>query len=379
MTTKPIKVALSTSKTLQVAKTVSVAQAIETLSFLIAGQSNAVGYGGLVDSELPSDNVFLFGNDYEYKMASEPIDNKVNQIDTVSLDSNPGNSFALRMGKGLSTYRVLLIPCAMGGTSPINWTPTVNRLDRSTLYGSANYRRSLVSPLGLTALLYYGHESESNTQERTDNYINTWTALINEFRQDYGDIPIIYCQLAKHANETIMSRFNQIAEKQRLMESGQVGGLENHYMAVTFDLPLSDTIHLSVAGQKALGDRIALIIREKILKENINGTGARLVSLTHPNEEKNKIEILTNHDLNIISNNADNQFRVYDDGVEITIQSVVRSTNTKAILITTNTTPSGTVTVDYGNVLTSTGITYSNAVKDTDDLPLPQFGKLTVI
>lgn len=358
---------------------------LPVVRFLIGGQSNASGRGLLTGAEPASASVRVFGNDYGWRTAAEPIDSATGQVDSVSDDGSSAlHSFALRAAKGLYATvarRVELIPCAKGGSSIGQWMPAAGRLDRTTLYGSANYRRSVAAPSGLTGLWWFGHESNTDTSGLVATYTADWTALVAELRADYGAVPLVYAQLAKHATAANNTRQHQAAEQQRLMEtgSGHASALASHFMVVTFDLPLIDVIHLNAPAQRTLGDRFALATRQHLLGESINGTGPRLVSCTHPGADKSKVKVKTSRTLAVISGNADSQFRVYDGGVEMTVLSVVRDTDTTAALITMSTTASGTVTVSYGDrVASGTGVTLSNVLKDSDGLPLPQFGVQTV-
>src|SRR5690606_20996559 len=58
------------------------------LVILVAGQSNASGRGAPINGwpETPNANVRMLGNDYRWKPAQEPLDDDLNQVDTVSED-----------------------------------------------------------------------------------------------------------------------------------------------------------------------------------------------------------------------------------------------------------------------------------------------------
>lgn len=360
------------------------------LQFMICGQSNASGRGrvsaagAIAESAHPS--VWMFGNDYVWKRAYEPVDDPAGQIDSVSNDTaniSPGygHSFAVRAANGLiyPSRRIDLIPCAMGGTSMSEWMPGANRLLRSTLYGSANYRRSVAVIGGTpTAILYYGHENQAGEAD----YAAQWAALIAEFRTDFGAaVPFIYCQLAKHTDAGQSHLQHLSAEVQRTQETGSGDGaaMTGMHMVPTFDLSLIDQIHLDETGQKTLGDRIALAIRQHVLGESVDGTGPRLNGApTAP--AANKVKVDTTQTLAEISADADGQFRVYDGGVEMTISSVVKDpADASAALITMSAGATGTVTVSYGDVAASGVATaLGNAVKNAAGLPLPQFGLQTV-
>lgn len=367
---------------------------ITEVYLLVAGQSNASGRGRLAGKESSDHRVWMFGNDYQRKIAYEPVDDATNQVDAVSNDSwvpasTYGHSFALRAGKSIAGNmqrgRVVLIPCAKGGTAIAQWMPLADRYDRSTLYGSANTRHDTALPTNkaLDALLYYGHESNAGGSRAT--YASDWSALIAEFRADWGaSLPVIFCQLAKHTDPTIANQQHLTADIQRRSESGSgdATSIANTHMVVTFDLPLEDVIHLDQSALLTLGDRIALAVREHVLHHDVDGTGPRLSgNPIHPGSDKSKIKIDTTQALSSISNNADNQFRVFDDATEMTVASVERDpTDDSAIRITMSATAAGVVTVSYGDIHASaTGISYANVIKNTVGLPLPQFGIISVV
>lgn len=357
----------------------------EDLYFLILGQSNASGRGELTLPEAPDTRVRMFGNDYAWKLAYEPTDDPAGQIDTVSEDSSPAakHSFALRMGKQICAEglrRVNLIQASKGGTGFTDWTPDTDHEDRATLYGSANYRRLQAVPSEEpTAIIYYGHEDNYSTPASWA----TWIAnTLSNWRTDIGaTTPFIWCALGKHTGAATNSGFHDCAEELRLCETGSGDAAEQTalYMVTTFDLSLVDDIHLDKTAQKTVGDRVALAIREHVLGDSVDGTGPRLNGApTAP--AANQVKVDTTQTLASISNDADDQFRVFDDAVEMTISSVVRDpADASAVLITMSTSASGTVTVSYGDVEASgTGVTLENVVKNEAGLPLPQFGLQTV-
>jgi hypothetical protein len=64
--------------------------------FILAGQSNMSGRGDIPQSVSETNSkIYVFGNDYHWKLASEPIDDPSNQVDKVSEDSKAGFSPSL--------------------------------------------------------------------------------------------------------------------------------------------------------------------------------------------------------------------------------------------------------------------------------------------
>lgn len=161
---------------------------------------------------------------------------------------------------------------------------------------------------------------------------------------------------------------------------------ENTYMIVTHDLPriADDGYHLSTEAQKQVGLRYAKCYAERVLGMHwINGTGPRLVSVTLPTTST--VLITFNKEIQANANDygvnlAASLFRVYDDGVEATLTSVARDTNTSAILITLSGATSGVVVVTYGDRAGPNDGSYrAGVVYDNDGMPAPQFGPVIAV
>lgn len=359
--------------------------------FILAGQSNASGRGELnTFTETPHSRVYMFGNDYLWKQAYEPVDDPEGQIDDVSNDQavitdDRGHSFSLRAAKDVSAVTsgtLAIIPCPRGGTRLSQWARGTDPFDRSTLFGSCNYRRLVAAPDGVAAIWWYQGESDRTTA----NYVELHTALMADFRDQIGtNLPIIYVQLARDTDAIANSQFHAIAEKQRRMESasGYTTAIDRHYMVVAFDLPLNDSVHLNQTGQKELGRRVALATLEHVYEYDIDGTGPRLLldePLIHPSGDRQLIKVSFNQTINAAIDQYDNQFRAFDDGGELAIQNVERDPeDPSSVLITLPNLPIGTVLLSYGDIAApGLGIDLPNVIKGNNGLPAPRFGPLTV-
>ena len=275
------------------------------LVVLIAGQSNAVGFGLPLHGwpEAPTDRVRMLGNDYVWKDAREPLDDWTGQLDTVSFEEyEPQYSFGTRLGNllheatGFVTY---LVPAARGGSTALQWQPPSNPLDRSTLFGSAAFRGRVSGALSanpvqaqelpseggpVSVLVWFQGESDSSLADRRDRFVERTNRVMNGFRDVLG-IPVIYVQLAAHERALRNRQQHAIGELQRNMETG-FGGFprQRFHMVASYDLPLydeaRDVIHLSAYAQRVLAERIDLAVREHVLGEAVDGTGPRLESIT---------------------------------------------------------------------------------------------------
>lgn len=365
-------------------------------AFLMAGQSNASGRAALDgNNETPHPRVLLFGNDYQYKQATEPIDSREGQVDTVSLDeqiiATSGHGFSLRAAKEVverTTATVVIIPCPKGGTDISDWRRGADPFDRSTLFGSMNYRRSTAAPAGAKALWWYQGESDRGSATFPQDY----AALLREFREEMGaDLPVVYVQLARDMDSTRNSPIHRIAESQRLMETGSGSQWEQtrHFMVVAFDLPMRDSVHLDQAGQKELGRRIGLATLEHVYgRSGVDGTGPRLLAarpLVHPGGDKSKVLARFSRPVRETANDYDQLFRAFDSAGEITVTSARRDLdNESAVLLTLERAGVGEVTVSYGDRPVdeaSLGEWLNGAVRGANEsnLPAPRFGPLPVV
>ena len=364
----------------------------KTGRFVIAGQSNASGRGELNrTTESPDLRVLVFGNDYQWRVASEPIDSPIGQVDIISTDSGKiystkGHGFALTAAKDLVNTgldSVVLIPCPKGGSSLTQWKRGANPFDRNTLFGSCYFRTTTAAPRGIDGIWWYQGEADV---DKPEIFIAKHTNMINEFRESMGKkLPFVYVQLAKHLEPKINAQQHVIAELQRQMEtgSGYPQAIPNHYMVVTFDLPLTDIIHINQTAQKELGRRIALATQEHIYHLAVNGTGPRLKSdkpLQFLKKDPTKISLHLTKPVNPPVNNYDHQFKVFAGDSSIPIKSIERDTkNPSMIILSLDSVYSTPISVSYGDFAApSTGHWFHDVIQDKDRLPLPQFGPLPV-
>lgn len=360
--------------------------------FILAGQSNASGRGEIdVNTETATPYIFSFKNDYTWDIAAEPMDDPTNQVDAVSDDTGysipgvKGHTFTLKAAKDIFAMRnapMAIIPCPKGGTSVSQWRRPIDPFDRTTLFGSMNYRRLQAAPDGVAGIWWYQGEADANNV----NYVARNASLIGEFRAEIReDLPVVYVQIARNLDPAANPGYFRIAELQRQQETGSGYSVElsGYYMVVAFDQGNFDNAHIDQAGQKEVGRRVALATLEHIYGYPVDGTGPRLVKtdpLIFAHGNKSIIQIRIDKPVNIALNNYDNQFKVYDEGVEVPIASVVRDpADNKAVLISLSSPIVGTATVTYGeNYPTAAHTPLPNVIKGANALPLPRFGPLTV-
>jgi len=231
--------------------------------FVLAGQSNMSGLG-----ELPSDaretnsQIYVFGNDYRWKLAKEPLDDATGQVDAVSIDTpagySPALSFATALLKHYPDIVIGLIPCAKGGSSIHEWQ---RNLSDNTLYGSCLKRIKAASTQGEVAgVLYFQGEIDAlNPQEVPEKTLSPYqwaeefTLLINSWRSDlnYPNLPIVFAQIGSHTEPDRFIHWEIVKEQQSTVQ------LPFTTMITTDDLALQDYVHFTTESYRIIGQRFA--------------------------------------------------------------------------------------------------------------------------
>ena len=393
---------------------------VGNLTLLIAGQSNATGYGELgSEDEQGVPNVHMLRNDFRWLQAYEPIHDNVGQVECesyqdqtpegcdVGYHANPGHSFAVRLGNDLhevSGRDVYLIPVAKNGSalrSSSNhhgewWPPSsTERLERSTLFGNANFRAQLSAgwlpdlkpgtpPLGgpVSAIIWYQGESEASRGLSGTTFVSRTNAVMDALAQELHSPPVVFVQLGRSSTAYGGHQYMQrIREYQRRMEAGY-GTMprSDFFMVVAHDLPLVDRIHLSAEGQRMLGERIALAYREHVLGEDVNGTGPRLQSISWDPASDDGIQVQLDRPVGASTTNYSGYFYVREGSDDTNIVESAQRIADRVIRLTLSHSPSEQVTLSYEPpFVDESGSGFlADVVRDEDGLPLPAFGPLPV-
>ena len=170
--------------------------------FAIWGQSN--GSGRLTNNQTTTNSTFtvtMLGNDYVWKAISDPTDSSVNQIDTISSDTDSlgmGSVWPLLADTWVNTtgIPIAFIQCTKGatgfGVSQPTWVPTTNHFDRTTLFGSAMYRIQVAH--GVRAILWW--QGEGGFDDVTGmSYITPFTNMVTVVQSEFPGLKLVPCKL----------------------------------------------------------------------------------------------------------------------------------------------------------------------------------------
>jgi hypothetical protein len=227
--------------------------------FILAGQSNMSGRGKPPPLPIPT-GVWIFGNDYRWHVASEPVDSPTAQVDVVSLDPWAGFSPALPFCRELReqgfSAPLGLIPCAMGYSSLQEWRQD---LRDSSLYGSLVKRARAASTQGeLSGILWYQGETDAKASAPGQILLHeTWgqefVRFVKNLRRDLNKpaLPVIYASLGETNYSAMFPYWRSIQAQQDGLR------LPHGACARMRDLPLRDGLHLDSDGMEEAGRRFA--------------------------------------------------------------------------------------------------------------------------
>lgn len=230
--------------------------------FVMAGQSNMSGKGPLPDIQHVNYHIYVFGNDYRWRLALEPIDSPYNQVDEVSLDRyarySPALSFATNLHRQEPERAIGLIPCAKGETSIMEWQK--NYSDQ-TLYGSCLKRIRAAQLAGrVDGIIFFQGEADtvdpsqaSHLPLAVDTYAKMFEAFATDIRSDIGDndLPIVFAQIGSNKNDKKYINWSIIQDQQAGIH------LACSAMIQTGDLELRDEVHFTTDSYRVIGARLA--------------------------------------------------------------------------------------------------------------------------
>ncbi|HEY8599405.1 MAG TPA: sialate O-acetylesterase [Thermomicrobiales bacterium] len=227
------------------------------LLFVLAGQSNMSGRGALPGEQQPNQRIFLFGNDYRWRIATEPLDDAHNQVDRISIDDDagfsPGLTFATTLLANAPDKPIGLIPCAKGGSAIREWGQSMSD---QTLYGSCLKRIRAATTRGqIAGILFFQGEAEGIAADEAaaQVYADRFSSVIESFRRDIGDpmVPLVFAQIGSYRASTPLVNWERIKAAQSTII------LPCAAMITTSDLKLQDAVHYTTPSYRLIGERFA--------------------------------------------------------------------------------------------------------------------------
>ena len=226
--------------------------------WVIAGQSNAAGYGhGAPVEDPPCLCVHAYGADLRWKLAAHPLHDTTNTTHPVNRDSGwvehtPWLAFARQVYQDAGVP-VGLLPLALGGSPLGMWDPGEAQ---PVLY------RNMMDVIGrvggrVAGMLWYQGESDAGP-DLAPTYAKRFERFVTIMRKEVKSpaMPVITVQLNRVDGNFIALKdrwWGVIREAQRQLART----MKNVAVVPAIDLPLSDIVHTSAAGNIILAERVA--------------------------------------------------------------------------------------------------------------------------
>lgn len=226
--------------------------------WVIAGQSNSAGYGRGPIADPPEMGVHLLRNSEQWALATHPLNESTDTQHIANREAaNSGHSPYLHFGRLLKQrlgYPIGLVQTALGGSALAPWNPVESK--------SAGLFDNMVHCVQIAGgrvkgILWYQGESDANEQD-SPTYARRFTEAVHAWRDALHDssLPVITVQLNRvhpTPGERSDMGWSMVREAQRQAPRN----LQGVAVVPTLDLPLSDGIHISPAGNMLLADRLA--------------------------------------------------------------------------------------------------------------------------
>ncbi|SFS63331.1 sialate O-acetylesterase [Paenibacillus sp. BC26] len=223
--------------------------------WVIAGQSNAAGYGKGPFRDAPQLGIHLLRNNGQWDLASHPFNESTSSIHFENREgANPGHSPFLAFGKLLQKelrIPIGLIQTALGGSPLKAWNPE----EDGVLY--RNMMNIIQSAGGkVRGILWYQGCSDCSPADSV-TYLERFERTVQHWRRELNDagLPVLTVQLNRctdAATEEGNRSWGRVREAQRQAALN----IPHVHVIPALDCPLSDGIHNSPAGNMIIGERM---------------------------------------------------------------------------------------------------------------------------
>lgn len=238
--------------------------------WVIAGQSNAAGFGRTPHLDPPMIGVSLYHASGRWRLASHPLFDATGSIypanrHTILLGHSPWLAFG-KMIKEKTGVPIGLIPAALGGSGLDLWEP--RREGAAPLWDNM-LRMVEDAGGGIAGVVWYQGETDAFDRRKAETYLERFQSFVQRLRERFGPgTPILIAQLDRVISPDFAG-WPIVSEAQR--QAART--MERVAVIPTVDLPMDDNIHVSSAGCVILGHRFAQAALEMVYAEEVKPGG----------------------------------------------------------------------------------------------------------
>jgi len=219
--------------------------------YVIAGQSNAKGFGREPAYDPPQLGVHMMRHNGQWDLATQPLGDSTDiqwmpALDRSVTGYSPYLAFAKQVNRTLG-YPIGLIQTSKGGSKLEEWHPETGELYRGMV--------QFIQKAGnrIKGVLWYQGCSDANDDCSID-YLQRFESMVSALRKTLGEtVPFLTCQLNRVRDSKEDVNWTRIRQAQ--LDAART--LEQVYVLPTIDLSLSDGIHNDSFSVLRLGERLA--------------------------------------------------------------------------------------------------------------------------
>ncbi len=238
--------------------------------WIIAGQSNAAGYGKGPVNDPPELGIQLLRNNGKWDLATHPFNESTNTLHIVNREmTNPGHSPFLSFAKLLKKelgYPIGLLQTALGGSPLKAWNPAEDgRLYRNML--------SIVREAGglVKGVVWYQGCNDCYPGEY-ESYGARFRQMVDQWRADLGEpeLPFSTVQLNRYTGIDTKEEDDQAWGLVREYQRQAARDVPHVTVIPAIDCPLSDEVHNSPAGNLLIGERMARAVLASVYGRDVH-------------------------------------------------------------------------------------------------------------
>jgi sialate O-acetylesterase len=258
--------------------------------YVIAGQSNASGYGKDPAYDPPELGMHILKNSMAWDVATHPLNDSTNTMheentDGANCGSSPYLAFAKMLKKELN-YPIGLLQTSLGGSPLEAWNPDENGYLYRCMIKVMKSQNNHVK-----GILWYQGCSDC-CEPQCNTYFARFENMVNRLRKETQNekLPFLTAQLNRYTDSTTTAENDVSWGKIRESQRQAARKLEEVYIVPTIDCTLSDAIHNSSSSNIMLGERIAKLALSEIYGKSYNAKAADISCAKKTSN--NKVELV---------------------------------------------------------------------------------------